>query len=357
LIFFSSEARGYALAVGFALAGTWLLERDRERPSLALQLAFSACSILGLLSHLTFLFFVAGAGAVTLARLTRRRESPARAARALAALFAPTLLAVAALTWIDLREMQVGGGDPIRWALLASGSVGYTLGLPVSAALAWPALAAAGALGFAAGRLSWRAGDDDWLLVLVTAVVAPALVLAIARPEVIELRYFVIGIALYLVLLSRLAAALLRAGGVRRVACVAALALFFVGNAAHTLRFLRYGRGGYSQAVAFMAESSPGAAFSVGSDHDFRNGMVLRFYGRRLPAGRSLDYASVQSTPQGGPDWVIFHAAVKPENVPPSVTDRLGNPYRFAREFESGGISGFWWGVYRNAGGAAAARR
>jgi hypothetical protein len=78
LIFFSSEARGYALAVGFALAATWLLERDRERPSLRLKLAFSACSILGLLSHLTFLFFVAGAGAVSFARLVRRREAPAR---------------------------------------------------------------------------------------------------------------------------------------------------------------------------------------------------------------------------------------------------------------------------------------
>ena len=183
LIFFSSEARGYALAVCFALAATWLLERDRERPSVGVELAFSACSILGLLSHLTFLFYVAGAAAVSVARLVRRRESPARAALALSALYAPTLLAVAALTWIDLREMRVGGGDPIRWALLASRSVGYTLGLPVPAALAWPALACAAALGVAAGRLSWRAGDYDWLLVGVTAIVAPALVLGSRSPR------------------------------------------------------------------------------------------------------------------------------------------------------------------------------
>ena len=289
--------------------------------------------------HLTFPFYVAGAAAVSVARLARRRESPARAALALSALYAPTLLALAALTWIDLREIARRGGDPIRWALLASRSVGYTLGLPVSAALAWPALACAAALGVA-GRLSWRAGDDDWLL----AGDGHRRAGARARDRAAQghrADVFVIGIALYLVLLSRLAATLIRAGGWRRAACAVALALFASERGAHgALPSLRSRR--HRQAVAFMAASSPSAAFSVGSDHDFRNEMVLRFYARRLPEGRSLTYASAQSTPPAGPDWVIFHVAVRPENVPPTVADRLGNEYRFAREFDCGGISGFW---------------
>ncbi len=45
---------------------------------------------------------------------------------------------------------------------------------------------------------------------------------------------------------------------------------------------------------------------------------------------------------------VIFHAAQRPDRVLPSPNDIRGNRYRFAREFQNGGISGFWWGVYRN---------
>lgn len=348
LIYFSSEARGYSLAVFFALATTSLLDRFHERPSAALVAWISVCGILGFLAHLTFLFFVAGAFAVSVARLVRRRASATRAAALLAALYAPTLLAVALLGWIDLRVLHVGGGDPTEWTSLASRTVGYTLGLPVGAGFAWPGLACAAVIGAAAGRLSWREGDEDWLLVLVTLGVAPALVLGVARPAVVEVRYFVVGIALYLVLASRLAAALLRAGGWRRVLCGAALGLFALGNAAHMLPFLRYGRGGYAEAVRFMAESSPNPSFSVGSNHDFRNEMILRFYARELPAGRSLTYAGLKTAPRKGADWLIFLAAERPDRLQPSLTDIRGNRYRFAREFKSGGISGFWWGLYRN---------
>ncbi len=355
LIYFSSEARGYALAVFFALATTWLLDRAHDRPSAVVTASVSACSILGFLANLTFLFYIAGAFTLSVARLARRREPPPRAARKLAALYGPTLLAVAALVWVDLRVLRVGGGDPLDWALLASRSVGYTLGLPVAAELAWPALACAAAIGAAAGRISWRAGDEDWLLVLVTVAVAPAIVLGVMRPAVVEVRYFLIGIALYLVLASRLAAALFRAGGWRRVLCGVGLLLFGIGNAAHTVPFLRYGRGGYAEAVRFMAASSPQPAFSVGSNHDFRNEMILRFYARGLPEGRSLIYMLPGAAPRKGPDWLIFHASQRPDSVPPSATDVRGNRYRLAREFESGGISGFWWGVYRNDGAAGAA--
>src|SRR5262245_3806091 len=133
LIYFSSEARGYALAVFFALATTWLLDRAHDRPSAVVIASISACCILGFLANLTFLFYLAGAFTLSVARLARRREPPARAVLRLAVLYAPTLLAVAWLSWVDLRVLRVGGGDPLVWTLLTSRSVGYTLGLPVAA--------------------------------------------------------------------------------------------------------------------------------------------------------------------------------------------------------------------------------
>ena len=81
MILYSSEARGYALAVFFALAAFDLLDRyldTRRWPSAA---GFSVCVILGFLSQLTFVSFYLATLAWSLYRLQRgaRRESGASA--------------------------------------------------------------------------------------------------------------------------------------------------------------------------------------------------------------------------------------------------------------------------------------
>ena len=342
LIHFSSEARGYPLAIFFGRRRL-AIERARDRP-IAVVSAASARVLSSIPRHLSFVLRRGSFALSVAASSAAEGRGRIRVRDTLRAelLVRPRSADRPARPLRDARPTRCG-------PLLESRALGYTLGLPVGAGFAWPGLACAAVIGAAAGRLSWREGDEDWLLVLVTLVVAPALVLGVARPAVVEVRYFVVGIALYLVLASRLAAALFRAGGWRRVLCGAGLGLFALGNAAHMLPFLRYGRGGYAEAVRFMAESSPNLSFSVGSNHDFRNELILRFYARELPAGRSLIYAGLKAAPRKGSDWVIFHAAQRPDRVQPSLTDIRGNRYRFAREFPNGGISGFWWGVYRNA--------
>jgi len=350
LIHFSSEARGYAPAVFFALASLWLVDprAPREiRP--ARLLAFHVCAVLGFLSHLVFLFFLAGPAAQLAWRTARGAPPRAAAIRRFVWLFAPPFFALAALWWLDLRHLHVGGGDatPLRWWL--GRTVAFALGLPVLPALAfaWAALAAAVmTLGL---RLSWRENDDDWVLVAVAVVLAPAAALGVLRPEVVAVRYFLIGIALYLLLASRVVAAGLRAGGWRRAVAVTGLALFLIGNALHVAPFLRLGRGGYSEAVRFMAGARGGAVFSVGSDHDFRTGLVLRYYARALPAGVRMVYQTESNRPRAGSDFLILHAGERPDPPGAALEDRFGNRYRLAREFDHAGISGFWWGVYRRA--------
>ncbi len=353
LIHFSSEARGYSLTVFFALAALVALGKFARSASHASAAAFGFCVVLGFLAHLCFLFFWAGAFAQGLARALRRGGS---AWGQLLALHALPAFAFAALWLVDLRHLEVGSGAALDVPLLLARCFGFTLGLPVARASILPgALIAASVLCLALAKL-YREGDDAWLLHATAIVIAPALVFAVLRPEVIELRYFVIGIALWLLLASFVLADAWRAGGARR-AIAAGLALAFViGNSLHTAAFFRDGRGGYERALQFMAAHTSGRDVEIGSDHDFRNGTVLRFYARRLPDDKRVVYVPLGHWPAEGPAWLVVHAVTRPVAPPPLLELRSTRRFELAAEFDYAGISGFWWGVYRNLAAPAGVR-
>ena len=349
LVHFSSEARGYSLAVAFALAALLALLRWLERGHAADAVLFAACTSLGLLAQLVSVFAWAGALALSARQVARQSAPRAPALRRALALHAAPALVLAALWWVDLRHLRVGGGPEAHAADVVARSVGFALGLPVHDALAplYAALALA-IVGLGIRRLR-REGDALWLYCLVAIAVAPAAILGAARPAVVDLRYFLIGIALALVLLAALLADGLRAGGARRAAAALAIAVFLVGSARAETRFLALGRGGYGAALRFMAEHSAGESVVVGSDHDFRNEMTLRFYARTLPADKRLDYRPRGAWPPGGPEWYVVHRSARPSAPPAEIELPGAARYALAAEFDHAAISGFYWAVYRRA--------
>jgi hypothetical protein len=357
LVYFSSEARGYALVTAFSLAGWAALERELATRRAAPALAFAACIVLGFLSQLIALFFWAGAAAWSTPRILREEADPRRALRRLALLHGPPLLAFAALYLADLRGLVVGLGPPFDPERLLAALAAFVFGLPqglgAAASLAFGAALAA-ALAAALRRLR-RLGDDRWILHLGVIVVAPAAVLGALRPEVIEARYFVIGAAFALILWSEPLAAALRAGGVRRAAAAAALLGFLVGNAAHTFRFLAAGRGHYREALRFMASETAGRRIEVGGNHDFRVPTMLRYYARELPPEKELVYLGRRRRPPGGPSWLVLQDGEPTGTAPPTFRDPRGNAYALAAEYGYAGLAGYHWAVYRNLGRGAGA--
>lgn len=344
LVHFSSEARGYAPMVGFALAAQLALEADLSAPRRRCAALFCACVVAGFLSQLVFLFYWSGALAQSLWRWRGLR--PSALALRLASRHAPPLAALAALYALDLRALRVGGGNPTDLARLAAETVGWTLGLPVVPALALPYGALALALVGGGLALRARRGDDSWIGMLLTIVLAPLVIFAWLRPEVIAFRYFLIGCAMGLLLVAELAAAGWRAGGAPRALALCALALFFLGNAAHLRAFALHGRGGFRAALMTMAANTPGSEIEVGSDHDFRNGLVLSYHARELPAGKELHYLTREHWPPGGPTWLIRHAARRPPH-PAQQIAAGGGRYRLFAEYDHAAISGFYWALYR----------
>jgi hypothetical protein len=362
---FSTEARGYAPVTACGLGALLFLRRFLQSRRAADALGFGLCSILGLLSQLIFLFFLAGAAAWSAWRLLRppesrrgagqrspsRRVSTVGSIRSLLVLHLAPALAFVALYLVDVRKMEVGGGEPYSLSRLCAETVGYTLGLPVVPGLAIPAVVLAGAVLVLAVRSKRREGDDSWILDLLAIVIVPVIVLAVARPAVVAVRYFVVGLALFLLLPARLLAELSRRGRPGRTACGVLLALFLAGNGFHAAGFLRHGRGGYLEALRLMARETPGPRIAPGLDHDFRTGLVLKFYARYLKDREVTPFAQ-GGWPREGPDWIVLHRAENPRPSPPEVSDLQGNRYRLEGEFPFAGLSGFWWGVYKKTGTA-----
>ncbi len=212
--------------------------------------------------------------------------------------------------------------------------------------MSWPYLiAGVGFVAFALVRM-WRRGDDRWLLYGVALAIAPAAVLGFFRPSVVAVRYFLIGLVLFMLLASEELARGWRRGGIARAACCLLIAGFVFGNAVHTIRFVDLGRGGYSAALQYMAEHTDGAEIRVSSDSDFRTGMVLRFYERQLPEGKRLVYLRRENLLKQA-DWRVIHAPARPEKLRPVVRDMRGQSFWLEAEFDHAAISGFYWAVYR----------
>jgi hypothetical protein len=347
LIHFASEARGYALAVALALAAQLLLQRALLTRRMAAALGFGLCVSLGLLAHLGFVFYWAGAFVQGL--WEQRADAPRARLRTALALHALPAAVLAALYAVDLRFMVVGAGNPTDLLGLATRIFAFGFGAPLTPWAALPT-AALVAVGFAAAlRQRRRAGDGRWLGDLVTVVLAPLAVFALFQPDVIAVRYFLIGIALCLIALSELVPAEGFGGRWDGTLYALAFTLFVVGNTVHTAHFLENGRGGYRDAVlAIASHADPSHPARVSSDHDFRTGTVLRFHARRAPeaAGR-IEYVPRERALREGVDWWILHAAQRPERPRQRIRDAAGHRYRLFAEFDHAAISGFYWALYR----------
>lgn len=350
LIQFSSEARGYAPAVFFSLAAFLCLEADLARRRGWLPVLFGVCVVLAFLSQLTSLFFLAGATAYSLLHAWQRGERGGRLLLEAARIALLPAAAFAVLYWVDLRQLLIEGGEVTRMDLVTATTVGYALGLPIWLGWAVPfgALAAALLVGCLA-RL-FRSGDPVWLLHAVTIVVAPAVVLLAMRPDVIAARYFLVGIAFYLLALGDGLAHLAQRSraGARLVAGV--LCLFVLGNAFHIGAFLRHGRGGYLAAFEEMAGPSESGTVRLGSDHDFRTFMALNFYIPHLPPRVVFEYYRFEDRPKSGLDWLIRHGEHRDREPEPRWMDQHRNVYELTNRFEKTGVSGFYWDLYRATG-------
>jgi hypothetical protein len=251
---------------------------------------FQASVLLGMLSHPTYLYVYAGFLAWMMAGLIREAEDRKRALVRLAGWNFFPALGIVVLYFFFIRGMTLGGGDERSLVdVLAS------LSILVSGA---PAVRPAEILGVIVAGVGLVIGivavqhesGDEWIFFLFSILLAPLLFWLAVGPAFLYERYFLLAVPFYLLMAGRALAALLRGPAAAKAVCMFLLLFFIIGNAQRVIELAAVGRGGYREALEHIAEQTSGNDIILGSDHDFRNKMVLLYYSQFLPAGKRLLY-------------------------------------------------------------------
>jgi len=344
LLLYLSEARGYALAIAFGLGAYAALGPDPATVTRWRTALFWVCSALGMVSHASFVMLSVGFALWSAVRIGAATGSLGRTLRRLAVLHGPPFVVIVGWYGLFLRDMTIGGGPEYSTGFVTGQAAVMLLGLPDSPggrAVA-PVL-----LLLLIGLGSWwlrRQGDARWSLFPAVLVVAPALVLLAARPERLYFRYVVVCFPFALLLLARLAV-----GGCRapqrhwRWLALAGLAGVLAGQVPRNGRLMRFGRGQYAEALRFIAAQPDGRTVLIGSDHDFRNRVLVDFYAARLDRGASLRYVGQEEWAEKTPEWILLHSQDLSWRPPEVAVLKDVATYRRVREYGFCGVSGWRW--------------
>jgi hypothetical protein len=124
------------------------------------------------------------------------------------------------------------------------------------------------------------------------------------------------------------------------------LCLYLIGQTQQLLPLFKYGRGNYQAILAEVSNKSSGNVLRIGSDHDFRNKMLLSFYQRFIPPYQSLHYIDQRFWNMDPPEWIILHKADRSFKPEPFITTWDQQTYKLTKVEKSAGESGFSWFLY-----------
>lgn len=341
LLQYFSEARGYAPAILCALGTYGLLQGAGKRPAAPTILGILLLAILGTLAHATYVLAILGFLAAGAVEALEGHEPWTQRLGRLLALHGGPLLFFAAWYLAYLSRVTIGGGDPSRiWDVVGEGaSLALSLhGLPLGN-LAPVVLA--GLVLLAGTWMARREGDSLWALFPAVVALAPLGLFGLTHPRFFFFRYFLLAYPFFLLLLARLLA---RLPGVWALGAAILLAL---GQLPDDIRLLRQGRGSYESALRSILAQSPPGPVTIGSDHDFRNGMLVGFYLNRIPGGGRVAYLNEPYARQWPPQWYILHSTDVRERPARLYRVEGVGIYSLAEFHGFAGVSGWSWFVLR----------
>jgi hypothetical protein len=351
-ILYSSETRGYACVVLFSLLSFYLLDRYLERPSWKTAVLFSASTILGIMSHLSFVALLCASITWSVYRLLKDRAGLKGTALAVLATHAAPVLFLGLLYFIDIRFMKAGGGsrttliDGYRLAL------SWAFGAPPSDLLMFATSVIALLIFIAGLALLWRERSDWFVFFLGMIFVFPILLTIVYGSDYIYVRHFIIAITFLLILAGFVLDELWRRGLPGKAVCVLLLLAYFAANGPHVASLLTYGRGHYDEAVRFLIAHSNRPLVTVGGDHDTRVLPVLVFYAKEAAGRTKVAYYKQDIWPPEGPEWLICHKKPAETRAPPDDKVRAiagdDNPYELVKAYSTAPLSGLQWFLYHN---------
>jgi hypothetical protein len=342
LVYFASEARGYAPLAFFALMCFYLMQQQMTSLTTARAVLFSISAVLGILSHLTFVFVYAALVLWSVVVFVHRRRSWPKVIALLLAHHALPLAVLVLLYYTNIRGMRIGGG-PVRPLPAVFQEIAVvSLGSPD---LGWAAFVIASFTVVAVLVELWRSRDRydaEWIFFAAVLVLPLVPVIAQVRQDFYT-RYFLTSILFLLILLSRFLARCFRGKIWIKCAAGVLVLVFLVGNGVQMASFFHYGRGHLSEVVAYMAEHTPGEVITVGSNHNGGTPMVLYFYVLNFAPAKAVQFLPPDRWSRDAPRWYIFHSQANDANPPRDIVlpNRLG--YSLQGSFQGSSPDEHWF--------------
>jgi len=348
LLLYFSEARGYAPAVFFGLLAFSLLQQCQRRFQPIRLALFWCASLLGILSHLTFIIVF-----LSLAIFSLYHEFSAdapfarRALQAAKYLLFPAIFVTAFYLFYAGNMVIVGGPAADKFSVLAQGTASLVglpdglrdLGLPL---VLLPVLWSLAIL--------FREKDREWLFYGCVLLLAPAVAIVLAGKHYINYRYLIVCFPFSYLVISRLLAQAYRAETqAYRYLSFLVLGLYVIGQSHRLVPFYEYGRGSYRPIISVMAANSSGTEITVGSDNDFRNYLLIEFYSRFLKDGKELRYVDQPLWADDPPEWMIRHRLDESALPEPWIVTATGRRYLLTSSARFSGNSGFSWFLYHDS--------
>jgi hypothetical protein len=351
LVTYSSEARGYAPMLCFALVSLALARRALADGAAWACASSGIAAVLAFLSHSAFVHFYLAMGLWSLWHVAHAGGSKRRGAIVLLRLHLLPSVFFVCLYVFSLRDMYVAGGPERSLLEILAEVSALSIGVPHMGSLATAAIAGTVVLAVLGLLACRRSGSDLWVFHLCAMLIVPGVLLLLRPPEVLFARYFLVATVAFLLLLGGLLGGAIERGGARRAAAGVALLAICAGNGVEVGRFLAAGRGHYLEALDAMADATKGPVVRVGSDQPFRNGSLIFFYEPQLASGKRFEYVGTEDWQTSGPpEWYLLrdrspHPAPEANRVffRRDVFERVASyPYY--------GLSGWHWHVYHYKG-------
>jgi hypothetical protein len=349
-VFYSSEARGYAVACCMTLVGYDCMElylRDRTWQNAA---GYGLAVVLGMLGNLSYVSVAVALGLWSIMVLLWQ-ERTWRSAGQFVALHAAPVALLGALWLVDIRKLVPGAAPQIGiWPVLCE-TISYAFGLPGNLRLA--GVLVVGVFAFIVWQIARmaREGDMRWIFFATGLVMAPAALLGWTGRAYIFPRYFLVNVYL-LYLLAALEIGI--AWGTRRVRTRwligSLLAAWTLGNLLLSVQLWQVGRGHYKDALEYISANTPGGRAQVGSMQDFRSEILVGYYAKYLPVAQRPELLDASSVGQLRPEWLL--STISPDErskLPQAIVMAPGLWYVLVKQYPSTQLSGFAAGVYRRA--------
>lgn len=352
-VVYSSEARGYSIAICAAFAAQWYLGSLLRSDKWLFVVGYAFSAGCGFLGHLSFLPVFVAQAVWSLAALIWARHSAGSWQRMIGKLFVafgiPTLV-VGWLWLVDLSQARVGGGPQLSpWMVIRD-----FLAMPFGASLPQSVSVPCGLLMLALVACGlWRLRRTATLevvgLVSLT-IVAPAIMFGLAPKGLVYPRHFLVSMSL-LIPVAGMGLWSWCAADRKwlRLAGFAAVGVWCLGNGSEIVRFWIAGRGQYQAALDHISAGTSGRLTPIGSDNDFRTSMVMSFYQARFRKYRPLRYAPQEIWGQLSPHWILLHSFDRDPNFVAEF-EVAGFRYQLDAVFPYAGPVGWHWAAYYLSG-------